>query len=227
MGPAGVEGGGAVVGESVELLVGVGAVDRAADGVGLDGTVGGTEGGVIGVAVGPGTELPQPAMTRRSTGAKGRTFIACLTIACFGSFNDTRETMTRRRRDWLAFLEETVGFVALVAVALARSHSTDRWSTFALLVAAYVAGLVIATSALERRLPFARSPRELAAEADTGHGGSPGLEIGAALVVFAALTVVFDRSSLPPSVQWLGVAVVAAAAWTMGRGLAGAATRRD
>jgi hypothetical protein len=43
-------------------------------------------------------------------------------------------------------------------------------------------------------------------------------------VVFAALTIVFDRSSLAPSVQWLGIAVAAAAAWTMGRGLAGAVT---
>jgi hypothetical protein len=135
--------------------------------------------------------------------------------------------MTTRRRDWLAFLEETVGFLALVAVALARSQSIDRWSTFALLVAAYVGGLVLATSILERRLPFAPSPRELAPETEAGVRGSAGLEIGAALVVFAALTVVFDRSALPPAVQWLGVAVVAAAAWTMGRGLAGAATRRD
>jgi hypothetical protein len=132
--------------------------------------------------------------------------------------------MTTRRGDWLAFLEETVGFLALVIVAVARSGSTDRWSTFALLVAAYVGGLVIAGTVLERRLPFASSARRLAPEVDEAHRGSAGLEIGAALVAFAALTVAFDRGTLPPAVQWLGVAVVAAAAWTMGRGLAGAVT---
>lgn len=133
--------------------------------------------------------------------------------------------MTTRRADWLAFLEETVAFLALVVVAVARSGAGDRWATFALLVAAYGAGLFVANAVLERRLPFARNDPE-AQPATDGRHGSAGLEIGAALVVFAALTVVFDRSSLPPSVQWLGVAVVAAAAWTMGRGLAGAATRQ-
>jgi hypothetical protein len=132
--------------------------------------------------------------------------------------------MTRRRRDWLAYLEETTGFLALVFVALARSQSTDRWSTFALLVAAYVAGLLVASAALERRLPFARHPAELERATDGGRRGTAGLEIGAALVAFAALTVAFDRGALPPSVQWLGVAVVAAAAWTIGRGVAGVVT---
>jgi hypothetical protein len=134
--------------------------------------------------------------------------------------------MTTRRDDWLAFLEETVGFLALVVVAVARSGSGDRWSTFALLVAAYVAGLLIASTVLERRLPFSSRRTDPEPGSDEGRLGSAGLEIGAALVAFAALTVVFDRGSLPPSVQWLGVALVAAAAWTMGRGLAGVATRR-
>ena len=226
MGPAGVEGGGAVVGARVGLLVGVGAVDRATDGVGLEGTDGGADPGVVAVTVGAGTELPQPAITSRSTSARRRTFIAGLTIACFVSFNDshTREAMTQRRRDWLAFLEETVGFLALVVVALVRSRDTDRWPTFALLVAAYVAGLVIATSVLERRLPFARHPAKAEPAMGGDRRGSAALEIGAALVAFAALTVAFDRGALPPSVQWLGVAVVAAAAWTIGRGVAGVVT---
>ncbi len=134
--------------------------------------------------------------------------------------------MTTRRADWLAFLEETVAFLALVTVAVARSGTADRWATFALLVAAYVAALFVASAALERRLPFAPGPPRPPPADDEARRGSAGLEIGLALAVFAALTVVFDRGSLPPSVQWLGVAVVATAAWTMGRGLAGVATRR-
>lgn len=131
--------------------------------------------------------------------------------------------MTQRRRDWLAFLEETVGFLALVIVAVARSGAADRWSTFALLVVAYVAGLLFASALLERRLPFGRSTVEAGPVVD-GLRGSAGLEVGAALLAFAALTVAFDRGTLPPSVQWLGLAVVAAAAWTIGRGVAGVAT---
>lgn len=133
--------------------------------------------------------------------------------------------MTTRRGDWLAFLEETVGFLALVLVAVARSGSTDRWSTFTLLVAAYVGGLLIASTVLEGRLPFVSSPPPPAPTADEARRGSASLEIAAAVVAFLALTVAFDRGSLPAAAQWLGVAVVAAAAWTMGRGLAGAATR--
>lgn len=139
----------------------------------------------------------------------------------------TRGAITTRRADWLAFLEETAAFLALVIVAVVRSGYADRWATFALLVAAYVAGLFVASAVLERRLPFAPGPAQAPSAVDEAHHGSAGLEIGLALAVFAALTVVFDRGSLPPSLQWLGVAVVATAAWTMGRGLAGVATRRS
>ena len=134
--------------------------------------------------------------------------------------------MTPRRRDWLAFLEETVGFLALVIVAVARSGTADRWSTFALLVASYVAGLVVAGTVMERRLPFAPTDPLPAPATVATHRGSAGLEVAAALVVFGVLTVLFDRSTLPPPAQWLGVAVVAAAAWTMGRGVAGVVATR-
>lgn len=130
--------------------------------------------------------------------------------------------MTARRERWLAFIEEAIGFLALVGVAVGRSGNPDRWSTFALLVGAYVAGMLGACAVLERRLPFTRTARRMRAATSDGPGPSAGLEVLGAVVAFVVLTVAFDRGRLPSSVQWLGLAVVATAAWTMGHGLAGA-----
>lgn len=138
--------------------------------------------------------------------------------------------MTVARERWLAFLEEAVGFLALAAVADARPGGPDRWTTFAWLAGAYIAGLCAASVALERRLPFGRSRIAVGVDAPEGidggdgrgGGGTAGLELLGGALAFVALTLAFDRSALAPSDQWLGLAIVAAAAWTMGHGIAGA-----
>ena len=124
---------------------------------------------------------------------------------------------TRERQLWLGFIEQAIGALALTAVAVARSPSTDFWPNVAMLVVAYVSGIVGATAIVDRRVPFV-SPRrpEAGPEVDVPIG----ILLAAGAVVFVVLIGAFDWDTWPPSVRMFAAVITSTAGGTIGWGIA-------
>ena len=123
---------------------------------------------------------------------------------------------TRERQLWLGFIEQAVACLALVAVAVLRSPSTDFWPSLAMLAIAYVGGIVVATAILDRRLLFARSRPDGEPDVDVPIG----VLSAAGAIVFAVLLVAFDWSNWPPQVRGFAAIVASVSAGTIGWGVA-------
>jgi hypothetical protein len=124
---------------------------------------------------------------------------------------------TRARQLWPGFIEQTVGCLALVAVAVLRSPSDDPWPSLALLVVAYVGGIMVAAAILEQRLPFVRGRRpDVEPDVDV----SIGIVLAVGVVVFWVPAMAFGFGAWPPTVRGFAVAVATISAGTIGWGIA-------
>jgi hypothetical protein len=123
---------------------------------------------------------------------------------------------TRERQLWLGFIEQASAFFAVVAAAVVRSPSADFWPSLAMLILAYVGGIMVATAIIDRQLPFGQRRRDGQPEVDVslwivGAGG---------ILVFLALDSAFHWDRWPPSVSMFAVVVASIAAGTIGWGIA-------